>query len=98
MRTLLSIAIIFGAISFGFAQQGTSLKGPAAKNSKPWKQEFVSKSIVTSAVSTVQGPEAKNIKVWNATDTTQSTEITIGTNKNGLMGPAAKNYKPWKAK
>lgn len=83
------------------AQIASGLKGPKAKNYKPWKDDVKKETIVLVDNDTsLKGPAAKNRKSWE-TQTSEKTyvvQIKLGSNKRFLKGPAAKNYKPWKRK
>lgn len=78
------------------AQEWNELKGPAAKNYKPWKSQAKNVTAdVRSERSEAQGPEFKNQKPWNQTDATTPIDTTLDTSKK-VTGPKAKNKKPWK--
>ena len=93
---LLALIISMFSIS-GFAQSKNDLKGPAAKNYKPWKADLESISIVTVSQKTeLMGPNFKNQKPWSVnSDQVTKTQVIFSSNRKGLKGPAAKNYKPW---
>ncbi|MFY0688542.1 MAG: hypothetical protein JXQ90_15305 [Cyclobacteriaceae bacterium] len=93
--SLLLIAIYFGA-SMVVAQSRNSLKGPAAKNYKPWKYEQVDKAVYTVDKEDVKGAAAKNQRAGNQElDTSILIPVVFNNPKQGLKGPMAKNYKPW---
>lgn len=78
------------------AQEWNDLKGPAAKNYKPWKSQARNVTAdVRSERSDVQGPEFKNQKPWNQSDATMPVDTTLDTSDK-VTGPKAKNKKPWK--
>ncbi len=93
------IALILGLIiSIGTvaAQRPTDLKGPAAKNYKPWRdKDKVKTKVVTMRKERLQGPAAKNYKPW-ANKAKRTPGVKIAEAKPKLKGPAAKNYKPWR--
>ena len=100
-RTTLTLGIILSIASTGaFAQAPSNLKGPEAKNYKPWEDANRTNSqiMVATDISELQGPEAKNKKVWlNDTKTSKKVVRTNGS-KVKPKGPKAKNAKPWKNK
>lgn len=78
------------------AQEWNELKGPAAKNYKPWKSQ--SKNVtaeVRSERAELQGPAFKNQKPWNQTGEKVGVDTTLDTSDK-VTGPKAKNKKPWK--
>ncbi len=99
MKYLIGMTIaIFITVGSLQAQTPKGLKGPAAKNYKPWQNKSKDDSR-TPAVSfptkeTLKGPEAKNHKPWNdAREMANAVQISVS--KQKLKGPAAKNQKPW---
>lgn len=99
MKYLVGIFIVmFVTVCSLEAQVPAGLKGPAAKNYKPWmdKNKKDKRSIVSiPSKKALQGPEAKNFKPWaNKEDWTPA--VPVSEAKPKLKGPAAKNYKPWK--
>lgn len=99
MKYLIGMVIVMFVVvgSIG-AQVPKDLKGPAAKNYKPWKDKNKGASVNVVSVSsekTLKGPEAKNYKPWK-NKSTRTSGVKIGEAKPKLKGPAAKNYKPWK--
>lgn len=99
MKKLIGMLIvIFMAVGTAEAQIPAGLKGPAAKNYKPWmdKNKKDETSIVTVPTKEIlKGPEAKNKKPW-ANKENWTPAIPVSEAKPKLKGPAAKNYKPWK--
>lgn len=90
-------AAILLSVGVANAQEWNELKGPAAKNYKPWKSQAKNASAeVRSERSDVQGPAFKNQKPWNQTDTTVPVDTTLDTSEK-VTGPKAKNRKPWKS-
>lgn len=95
MRFLTIILSILLLTSVSIAQPRNGLKGPAAKNYKPWKNESTSNVLVaTTTKESLMGPQAKNYKPWKNKSTSNKMVVTKAPKR--LMGPAAKNHKPWK--
>lgn len=98
MKTVI-IAILFTATAmFANAQSRNDLKGPAAKNHKPWKSKAkTEQTIVMKSTDSekVQGPAAKNNKVRSQEEVVEFREVAIVSEKSSLKGPAAKNTKVW---
>ncbi|MDN3686586.1 hypothetical protein [Cyclobacterium jeungdonense] len=92
------IAIAFMTVaSFSYAQDKSDLKGPAAKNYKPWmkKDKADPKKVYTlSETEKLQGPAAKNKKSWKSDDKNFK-EVKLVSTKPRVTGPKAKNAKPW---
>ncbi len=101
MKKLLiaSLVLIFVVSYSAQAQSRNSLKGPAAKNYKPWKNtESSSTQVVIAAEKEVKkGPAAKNEKVWERKSANTQYVAVDSTPKTKLMGPAAKNRKVWES-
>jgi len=92
------IALIFVAFLFTLvvtnAQESGGLKGPAAKNFKPWKHQAESEAVMVIVSSNgKKGPEFKNYKIWK-----EDSEMMAARSKTEVKktGPDAKNQKPWK--
>ncbi|WP_139955701.1 hypothetical protein [Flavicella sediminum] len=100
MKGLVSIlCIAFFSITCVSAQSKNGLKGPAAKNYKPWKDKNKSSLVlVTQNTKQLKGPEAKNYKPWkdNSAKESEAYVVALDTKKRNLRSPEAKNYKPWK--
>lgn len=72
--------------------QYNSLKGPAAKNFKPWENTTQHTTVVSVRMKKAQkGPAAKNAKPWE--QDYESTPV-VRNNSKKLKGPAAKNSRP----
>lgn len=98
-RTLIFICCLTFFSGVAFSQSRTDLKGPKAKNYKPWKYEANATEVQSEIAETVavKGPKAKNQKVWREEDAKNYVTVsTEGDQKTSLKGPKAKNYKPWK--
>ncbi|MCV9386025.1 hypothetical protein [Reichenbachiella ulvae] len=93
------IAILFlTAATFAGAQGRNNLKGPAAKNYKPWKDDVKTEQTIvmkSDNAKKLQGPAAKNNKVWAEENKEDFTEIAVVSDRPALKGPAAKNHKVW---
>lgn len=96
MKKIVLILIIFIAAQAGVAAQNLDLKGPAAKNSKPWNNQAKKESVlVSSNIETRQGPSFKNSKAWSEDRNDLGMFVYID-KKERITGPKAKNSKPWK--
>ena len=86
---------VAGLLAFN-ASAAQELKGPKAKNYKPWKEQSKTGILVVNAdESAVKGPAFKNKKVWE----TQADKVEITPkvgNKEDITGPKGKNRKVWK--
>jgi len=96
-KIIIPIALIMFFALSSEAQSRNQLKGPKAKNYKPWMNKEKSQTaFVVKNVETKQGPEAKNNKVWSDENKNAETlAVNFGSAKTSLKGPKAKNYKPW---
>ncbi|WP_162342152.1 hypothetical protein [Cyclobacterium salsum] len=97
MKGLIIAVAFMTVVSFSYAQDRGDLKGPAAKNYKPWmkKDKAESKKIFTLAgPKKLQGPAAKNNKSWEKDQITFK-EVKLQATKPKVTGPKAKNAKPW---
>ncbi len=92
-----AIIALFFTVSFANAQEFKELKGPAAKNYKPWKQQARTGSLIVRTTPVdQQGPEAKNQRVWE--QEMEMEVLSVGTEpRERVTGPEAKNKKPWKS-
>ena len=97
-RVLSIIAVLFmtALASQVVAQAKNDLKGPEAKNFKPWQSANAGVRLYSKVeLNVVKGPLAKNAKPWK----TQPGELRVLSqakpNRNELKGPKAKNFKPW---
>ncbi|GAB4107577.1 hypothetical protein GCM10028791_00230 [Echinicola sediminis] len=77
-------------------QEYHELKGPKAKNYKPWKEKARKGTLVVNIDGSVaQGPTFKNEKVWER----RNAKATVNTELQAIdrpKGPKAKNKKVWK--
>lgn len=89
---LAAFCLVFN-LSFG---QSENLKGPSAKNYKPWKQQEKKGTFLVKADQAEEtGPAFKNTKAWQ----TQSSKEAIKAKsvvREKRTGPKFKNRKPWK--
>lgn len=87
--------IIAGLLAFNVSE-AQELKGPKAKNYKPWKEQArTGTPVVNADEPAVKGPAFKNKKAWDS----QATKVEITPQagvKENITGPKAKNRKPWK--
>lgn len=96
MRKLALILALGFVTSIGFAQSRNDLKGPAAKNFKPWKNNYPKSTLlVTTSRDNLKGPEAKNYKLHTKENAHYETSRVVMGRKKNLKGPRAKNAKPW---
>ena len=94
---LLFFACTFFA-SFSYAQQKSDLKGPKAKNYKPWKDSSKKPLAVFEAnPERLTGPQAKNKKPWDRNQSAEQYLAISTSNRSKLKGPKAKNWKPWQS-
>lgn len=96
-RTILIPILLIICITWSFAQDRSDLKGPKAKNYKPWLHKELPKTYVMTNKKERQGPVAKNHKVWNNENTNKEV-INMKATSSKPQGPAAKNKKAWAAK
>lgn len=96
-RSKMILAAFFLAFNVAFAQSPSDLKGPAAKNYKPWKHQARSGDLMTIVYKkAVKGPSYKNRNPWQ--DETKKSFITTDFRiRKKITGPKAKNKKPWES-
>ncbi|MBD8488290.1 hypothetical protein IFO69_05985 [Echinicola sp. CAU 1574] len=98
---MVKIAMMVAAGFFGMeayeakAQEFHEIKGPKAKNYKPWKEK-ARNGILTVDLSKpdIKGPAYKQLKSWEKT----SEKVTVNMDLQPISrpkGPKAKNQKPW---
>jgi hypothetical protein len=92
---LICVAFLFTA-AVSNAQESGELKGPAAKNYKPWNHQAKSSTMMLKVNPNEKtGPEFKNDRIWDKdTDLTAMDKEAKSTERK--TGPEAKNRKPWK--
>lgn len=96
IRFTCMLAACFLAFNVSNAQSHQDLKGPAAKNYKPWKQQARKGTLlVTVDEEKVKGPAYKNKKPQKGDF--EVVEVNADLRKREhVTGPKAKNSKPWK--
>ncbi|MFC4872651.1 hypothetical protein [Negadavirga shengliensis] len=84
-------------LNFSYAQSDRELKGPAAKNYKPWKQQAKTGVAYTDiAKEDLKGPAFKNRKhVKDAPQEVVSVNTDLDRRKR-ITGPKAKNNQPYR--
>lgn len=87
---------VAGLLAFNVSQ-AQELKGPKAKNYKPWKEQArtATLEVVKADEPSVKGPAFKNKKAWK----NQATKVEVThqpDSKERVTGPKAKNRKLWK--
>ncbi len=98
MKKLIIAIVFLSAATLAGAQGRNDLKGPAAKNFKPWKNDAkVEQTIAMKSheAEKVQGPVAKNNKVRSEQEALEFREVAVVSEKSSLKGPVAKNTKVW---
>jgi hypothetical protein len=87
--------LVAGLLAFNVSQ-AQELKGPKAKNYKPWKEQARTGSLAVNAEEpSVKGPAFKNKNVWKS----QAAKVEVThqpDTKEHVTGPKAKNRKIWK--
>ena len=96
MKTLSLLLILLLSFSIN-AQSRNDLKGPAAKNYKPWKypKQYTGILVAQASDRAEKGPRAKNRKAWDRDVVLLEGNRVRYPKKEKLKGPAAKNRKPW---
>ncbi|MDO6738029.1 hypothetical protein [Wenyingzhuangia sp. 2_MG-2023] len=98
MKNFILILAIM-AMGTANAQKKNELKGPEAKNYKPWQHKVAATVEVYSVdKSALRSKEVKNYKPWKKGKNVTTKKLVLASNykRNELQGPAAKNYKPWR--
>ncbi len=93
--TRFTYLFLAGLLAFNVSE-AQELKGPKAKNYKPWKKQAITATLVTKTdESSLKGPAFKNKKNWESQ--ANRAEVTLQSNtKRQITGPKAKNRKLWK--
>ncbi|WP_373521051.1 hypothetical protein [Aquiflexum sp.] len=91
---LIFVTFLF-TIAITHAQELRELKGPAAKNYKPWKHQQKSSVVILNVnPSEKKGPEFKNVRIWK--DDSEVVAINLETkSQERKTGSGVKNRKPW---
>ena len=93
IRLIGMLAVAFLAFNVANAQAPQNLKGPAAKNYKPWKnQNRTATFVVKTAESPQKGPGNKNEKIGKSSKGKMEIPLNQG-EKDKITGPKAKNKK-----
>lgn len=96
IRFTFMLAAGFLAFNIANAQSHQDLKGPAAKNYKPWKQQARKGTLMVKVdEAPLTGPGFKNKKLWQS----QSQKAEVSSDliiRKRITGPKAKNKKVWK--
>lgn len=98
MKNFLAVIALIFAAAVSQAQTHNGLKGPEAKNYKPWMHKTKASApvaVASSASQRLQGPAAKNYKPWRDDQDNKRIKVQTAGKERRLQGPAAKNYKPW---
>lgn len=81
--------------ALGQERERNELKGPKAKNYKPWKDQARKGTLVVDINGELsKGPKAKNQKLWER----DTQKVELNTDLQPITkpkGPKAKNQKPW---
>jgi len=95
LKRVLIIAVCAMVAGFASAQSKNELKGPKAKNYKPWQNERAATEVYsTPDDADIKGPTAKNNRFTGAADESETTVAAVNTEHkrfNNLQGPNAKN-------
>jgi hypothetical protein len=92
----LFILAFFFTIFVANAQAFKDLKGPAAKNYKPWKDNSKkTTAMVNVTPNEKQGPEFKNARSWEQ-ESEKVKLLSRPVSEEREFGPKAKNRQPWK--
>ena len=95
IRFTCMLAAFFLAFNMAYAQSHPIIKGPAAKNYKPWKQQARTGTLVVRVdEKKVKGPFFKNKKPsqGQVNKAVVTSDLRI---REKITGPSAKNKKPW---
>ncbi len=96
MKRIITVLGLLTLVSIVHAQAPKHLKGPAAKNYKPWQdQQQVGKiPVVRITPERLQGPAAKNQKAWEKSRNANYLQASTRSYYTDLKGPRYKNRKP----
>lgn len=93
LTVTLSVLFIFNGMAQHSDALNKQMKGPAAKNYKPWENsEKSAKTILVTQYKQLKGPKAKNHKPWN-NDCERYPMAFV--DRKDLKGPKAKNTRPF---
>jgi len=86
---------VAGMLAFNVTE-AQDLKGPKAKNYKPWKAQAKTATLVVKTDEpSLKGPAFKNKKAWESQANTVEV-LPQSHQKERVTGPKAKNRKLWK--
>ncbi len=96
IRFTFILSALFLALNVSYAQSNDNLKGPAAKNQKPWQKQSKDGVILVMVDDKANpGPQHKNAKPWRADQTKLGIQTSLVVRER-VTGPKAKNQRPWK--
>lgn len=94
MKKMAIFLCLMGMAVIGMAQAPAHLKGPAAKNYKPWKDRTAqpdNMTLVTVEKAELTGPAAKNRPTHQRQEGQYLQVVSLGKSTPQLMGPQYKN-------
>lgn len=95
IRFTFILSALFLALNVSHAQSHKDLKGPAAKNYKPWEQQARKSTLfIKLDGQDRKGPDFKNQKPWKEDQPKEMVNTDLRTRER-VTGPKAKNQKPW---
>lgn len=95
-KFILVLTLFVGAQVSVMAQNPLGLKGPEAKNYKPWKHQAKDNVMLVNIPSEKkQGPANKNAKNWKSDINTQFLDVDLEYRERET-GPKGKNRKVWR--
>ncbi|NRB50547.1 MAG: hypothetical protein HRU41_22955 [Saprospiraceae bacterium] len=96
MKRIITVMGLLAMVSIVHAQAPRHLKGPAAKNYKPWqdKQQVGKIPVAKITPERLQGPAAKNQKAWEKNRNANYIQASTRSYYAKLKGPKYKNQKP----
>lgn len=96
IRFTFILAVCFLAFNVSNAQSHQDLKGPAAKNYKPWKQQARKGTLLVKVEEQKEkGPAYKNRKHRKVDYEVVEINSDLLNKRKRITGPKAKNRKPW---
>ena len=101
MKKITLFLCLFAMAMVVSAQSSTTMKGPKAKNSKPWIKNKADQAdaivLVSLDAPKLKGPAAKNKKAWKKKEGQVYQRVMVTNMPEDLRkGPRFKNRKPWK--
>ena len=95
-QIIATLTLVFFVVLTGYAQDRNTLKGPEAKNYKPWLNTEQPAPVYQMDVEKLKGPQAKNQLAWTKARVEAPKSEIVLEPREKVMGPAAKNAKRWK--